>query len=108
MQSKSLLVRFRDKDSKDGVTRSTLKNVASALGLSETEAIHRALADYAQRHVPRYKPDDGPLSDEVHERIQEAVRRQHGNVTVIESLFDQPASPVARRASRSVSSTRPR
>src|SRR5918993_1280288 len=50
MQGKSLLVRFRDKDSKDGVTRRTLKKVASALGLSETEAIHRALVEYAHRH----------------------------------------------------------
>ena len=108
MKGKSLLVRFREKDSKDGVTRRTLKNVATALGLSETEAIHRALADYAQRHVPRYERDDGPLSDEVHKRIQEAVRRQHGNATVIESLFDEPASSVAPRAAKRVSPARPR
>ena len=108
MQNKSLLVRFRGKDSKDGVTRRTLKKVASALGLSETEAIHRALVEYAQRHIPGYERDDGPLSAETYERIQEAVRRQHGEGTLIESLFDEPVSPIGPRATRRVSSSRPR
>lgn len=108
MQSKSLLVRFRGKDSKDGVTRRTLKNVASTLGLSETEAIHRALVEYAQRHVPRYERDDGALPDEAYDRIQEAVRRQHGEVTLIESLFDEPISSIEPRAARRVSTSRPR
>lgn len=106
MQGKSLLVRFRGKDSRDGVTRRTLKNVASALGLSETEAIHRALVEYAQRHVPRYEQDEGPLSDEMYQRIEEAVRRQHGGATLIESLFDEPVSSIEPRAR--VSSSRPR
>ena len=105
MQGKSLLVRFRDRDSKDGVTRRTLKNVASALGLSETQAIHRALVEYAQRHVPRYAKDDGPLSDETHERIREAVQRQHGEGTLIESLFDEPVGSSEPGASRRVSSS---
>jgi hypothetical protein len=108
MQGKSLLVRFRDKDSRDGVTRRTLKKVASVLGLSETQAIHRALVEYAQRHIPRYEMDDGPLSSETYERIQEAVRRQHGEGTVIESLFDEPVSPIEPGAFKRVSSTRPR
>lgn len=108
MQGKSLLVRFRDKDSKEGVTRRTLKSVASALGLSETEAIHRALVEYAQRHVPRYESDDGPLSDEAYERIEEAVRRQHGEGTLIESLFDEPVGSTGRRASKRVSASRSR
>jgi hypothetical protein len=106
MRGKSLLVRFPEKDSKDGVSRRTLKNVASALGISETEAIHRALLEYSQRHVPRYEPDDGPLSDEVHERIQAAVRRQHGEGGLIETLFDEQVNSIAPRARRD-SSSRP-
>jgi hypothetical protein len=107
MKSKSLLVRFRDRDSKDGVTRRTLKNVAAALGVSETEAIHRALADYARRNMPQYAAEEKALSTEIHERIEQAVRRQHGDAKMIESLFDEPAA-VAPRAARSVSSTRRR
>jgi hypothetical protein len=105
MRAKSLLVRFREKDSKEGVTRRTLKNLASALGLSETEAIHRALVEYAQRHVPRYERDEGPLPDELYERIQEAVHRQHGGARLIESLFDEPADSEPRAR---VSPARPR
>lgn len=106
MQGKSLLVRFRDKDSNDGVTRRTLKSVASALGISETEAIHRALVEYAQRHVPRYERDEGPLSEETYRRIEEAIRRQHGEATVIESLFDEPVGSIEPRGR--VSPSRPR
>lgn len=106
MPSKPLLVRFRDKDSSEGVTRRTLKGVAAALGLSETDAIHRALVEYAQRHVPRYERDEGPLSEDVYRRIEEAVRRQHGNATIIESLFDEPVSSV--KPGGRVSSSRPR
>jgi hypothetical protein len=106
MKSQSLLVRFREKDSNDGVTRRTLKIVASALGLSETEAIHRALVEYAQRHIPRYERDEGPLSEATYQRIEEAIRRQHGEATVIESLFDEPVGSIEPRGR--VSSSRPR
>jgi hypothetical protein len=108
MKENSLLVRFRDKDTKEGVTRRTLKNIASTLGLSETEAIHRALVEYARRIVPRYAKDDGPLSEETYGRIQEAVREQHGNANLVESLFDEPVSAIQPSASKRVSPSRPR
>jgi hypothetical protein len=110
MKENSLLVRFRDKDTKEGVTRRTLKSIASTLGLSETEAIHRALVEYARRIVPRYAKDDGPLSEETFVRIQEAVREQHGNADLVESLFDEPVSAIQPQpsASKRVSRSRPR
>ncbi len=107
MSDKSLLVRFRDKDTKDGVTRRTLKSLAATLGLSETEAVHRALVEYARRFVPRYPKDDGALREETYARIEEAVRRQHGGARLIESLFDEPVSSNEPSAKR-VSSARPR
>ena len=108
MPSKSLLVRFRDKDSRAGVTRRTLKQVADALGVSETEAVHQALAEYAARHVPGYEADEGPLSDASIERIREAVRRQHGEARVVESLFEEPVESAPRRGARRVSASRSR
>ncbi len=44
---KSLLLKFRKRDSAFGVTRETWKDVAEALGLSETEAIHVAMSRLA-------------------------------------------------------------
>lgn len=44
---KSLLLKFRKRDSAFGVTRETWKDVADALGLSETEAIHVAMSRLA-------------------------------------------------------------
>lgn len=45
--SKSLLLKFRKRDCAFGVTRETWKDVAAALGLSETEAIHVAMSRLA-------------------------------------------------------------
>lgn len=46
----NLVLRFRDKDSSVGVTRETWRNLANGLGMSETEAIHQALAEFASRN----------------------------------------------------------
>jgi hypothetical protein len=46
---KSLLLKFRKRDSAFGVTRETWKDVADALGLSETEAIHVAMSRLAHQ-----------------------------------------------------------
>ena len=108
MKEKSLLVRFRDRDSREGVTRSTLKMIADALELSETEAVHRALVEYAQRFVPRYARDEGPLDREQYGKIADAVHKKHGNATVTESLFDEPAAGTGPRASKRLSASRSR
>lgn len=107
MKDRSLLVRFRERDSREGVTRATMKRIASALDLSETEAVHRALVEYARRFVPRYAMDDGALSREQHAAISGVVRSKHGEAREVESLFDQPAAAVKPRAKR-VSSSRAR
>ena len=108
MKDKSLLVRFRNRDSRDGVTRATMRKIAGALDLSETEAVHRALVEYAKRFVPRYAPDDGPLSDAQHAKIARVVRERHGRAKTVESLFDKPAVAVKSRARSRVSASRAR
>ena len=107
MKDKSLLVRFREKDSREGISRATMKKIARALDLSETAALHRALVEYAQRFVPQYPRDDGPLSESQHRKIAEIVRK-HGYATVIASLFEEPTSARASRAPKRVSASRSR
>ena len=108
MKDKSLLVRFREKDSREGVTRATMKKIASALDLSETEAVHRALVEYARRFVPHYAMDDGPLTDEQHAAVAKLVRKKHGEARLVESLFDEPPAALRSRASKRLSTSRTR
>ena len=58
----SLLLKFRTKDSRFGVTRATVKALATELDVSETQVVHMALAKLAEEALPAYEPDDGPLS----------------------------------------------
>ena len=59
-----ILLRYRDKDTAYGVTRKTTARLAQTLGLSETQVVHVALANLARQTLPRYEPDDGPLTPE--------------------------------------------
>ena len=56
-----------------------------ALGLTETQVIHLALAELAARHLPGYEPDDGPVAKATLARIRKRVPQ--GRMTVDESLF---------------------
>jgi ABC-type protease/lipase transport system fused ATPase/permease subunit len=110
MADDALLVRFRDRDSKEGITRDTMKKIADALDLSETAAVHRALAEFAQRYVAQYPRDDAPLTAGERQRIAEIVEREHGRAVVTETLFDEPAasSPHVKRVGKRVSPSRAR
>jgi hypothetical protein len=104
----SLLVRFRESDSGEGVTRKTLRHLAKALGLSETEAVHRALVEYARKFVPLYVKDQGPLTDAQYERIEQTVTKEHGAATMHESLFDEPHRKPSARGTKHVPAARNR
>ena len=54
--------RYRNTDSATGVTRQTAKRIADKLDVDETQAIHLALYELAVKVLPRYAPDEGPLS----------------------------------------------
>jgi len=80
-----ILLRYRDKDTAFGVTRKTASRLAKTLGLSETQVIHVALANFARQTLPRYEADTGPLTQE---HLDEIRRLQPpGRMKAIESLF---------------------
>lgn len=80
-----ILLRYRDIDTAYGVSRSTAKKLADTLGLTETQVIHVALAQFARQNLPQYEPDDGPLTP----RQMEEIRRLQppGRMKAKESLF---------------------
>jgi hypothetical protein len=81
-----LLLRYRDRDTAYGVTRKTTARIARTLGMSETQVVHVALANLARQTLPRYEPDDGPLTDEQMAAIRKLVP-QHRFVSSKKRLF---------------------
>lgn len=81
-----LLVRFRGKDNRFGVTRATLARLADKLGLNETQVIHYALSQLASSELPAYEPDDGPLTKREIQAIQKLAGGRRGK-SVRSSLF---------------------
>ena len=81
-----ILLRYRDKDTAYGVTRKTTTRLAKTLGLSETQVVHVALANLARQTLPRYEPDDGPLTDEQMAAIRKLVP-QRGFISYEKRLF---------------------
>lgn len=80
-----ILLRYRDKDTAYGVTRKTASRLAKTLGLSETQVVHVALANFARQTLPRYEADNGPLTPQ---QLDEIRRLQpSGRMKVKESLF---------------------
>ena len=58
----SLLIQFRSKDTRYGVTRGTVKALSVELGLTETQVVHIALSRFAEETLANYEPDDGALT----------------------------------------------
>lgn len=83
--SPGILLRYRESDTAYGVSRKTARKLADTLGLSETQVIHVALAQFARQNLPQYEPDDGPLTP----RQMEEIRRLQppGRMKAKESLF---------------------
>jgi hypothetical protein len=108
MSEESMLIRFREKDSKEGVTRATVRRIAKTLDLSETAAVHRALVEFAQRYVPRYERDNGEITKAQLAKIRALVRKKHGEAVVVDSLFDlgESAPEPTVNARKRVSATR--
>jgi len=81
----AVLLRYRDTDTAFGVSRNTATRLAKTLGLSETQVIHVALAQFARQTLPSYEPDDGPLTDEQKKEIERL--QPSGRMKVKASLF---------------------
>lgn len=80
-----ILLRYRDKDTAFGVTRKTANRLAKTLGLSETQVIHVALANFARQTLPRYEADNGPLTAQQMDEIRRL--QPQGRAKVKEHLF---------------------
>ena len=85
----SLLLKFRAKNTRFGVTRDTVKALASELDTTETQVVHLALSKLAEEMLPAYEADDGPLTAaevaSVRKRAKAAMPK--GRVSAKQSLF---------------------
>jgi hypothetical protein len=67
----STLLRYRTRDTRNGITKETALRLAEHYGVNETQLLHQLLADAAARELPQYEPDDGPLSEAARKAIQQ-------------------------------------
>ena len=85
----TLQLKFRATDSRFGVTRDTLRALASELGISETLVVHMALSRFAEEVLAAYEPDDGPLTAKQLAALRKAAERvlPQGKLVNRSSLF---------------------
>lgn len=85
----SLLLKFRSQNTRFGVTRETVKALASELDTTETQVVHLALSRLAEEMLPAYEADDGPLTAAqlaiVRKQAKAAIPK--GKVVAKQSLF---------------------
>ena len=91
-QRKAVLLRLRDRDTPSGVSGITLRLLATTMGMTETEVIHKALAECAKSNLPRYEPDDGALSEQEHQEIDKLTADARATYRETESLFGEPTA----------------
>ena len=81
----AVLLRYRDTDTAFGVSRGTATQLAGVLGMSETQVIHVALAQFARQTLPGYDVDNGPLTSAQQKAIEKL--EPQGRMKVTKSLF---------------------
>lgn len=82
---------FRHVDSTNGVTRNTAKRLAEHLGVDEVQAIHLALRQMADKLLPRYEADDGPLTASQMRRVRKRAA-QSRKKSIRSSLLEEGAA----------------
>lgn len=60
--SDAFLLRLRKQDTSVGVSAATLNQLVEQTGLTKTEIAHLAIREFANRRLPKYELDDGPLT----------------------------------------------
>ena len=80
-----MVFRFRDADTRFGVSRRTTARLARQLGMTETEVIHFAIAQLAREQLPAYAPDDAALTSKQLARVKEM--EPQGRMRTVENLF---------------------
>lgn len=76
MTTQTLLLKFKDKDTPNTVTRKTVKSMAARLGFNETQLINYALARLREDVLPSL-PDDAP---ELSAKALKAIRARYGRL----------------------------
>jgi hypothetical protein len=77
-----------EQDSETRISRSTLSRLAKLRGTSETEVLHFAARRLADELLPLYEADDGALTKEQLQRIQELAKVPELGETC-SSLFEE-------------------
>lgn len=85
--SPQIAFRYRAQDSATGVTRTTAKRLADVLGVDETQVIHLALHELANRFLPQYEADEGALNAAQLKQIRKTAPPAKGG-TIRSSLFE--------------------
>lgn len=62
MPTSALLLKFKDTDTANTVTRTTVRKMSAALGFNETQLVQYALARLRAEVLPAYEADEGALS----------------------------------------------
>lgn len=85
----SMLLKFRAKDTRFGVTRDTVKALAAELDTTETAVVHLALSKLAEEMLAAYEQDAGPLTARELASIRRAASKTlpKGTVLDVKSLF---------------------
>ena len=85
----SMLLKFRAKDTRLGVTRDTVQALAAELDTTETGMVHMALSKLAEQMLPAYEPDAGPLTARELASVRRVVRKSlpKGKVLASKRLF---------------------
>lgn len=77
MSSDAMLVKFKEADSLNSVTRKTLREMARTLGFNDTQVVQYALARLRTEVLPAYQPDDGPVPVAMIRHIRKTVDQAH-------------------------------
>jgi hypothetical protein len=85
----SMLLKFRAKDTRFGVTRDTVKALAAELDTTETQVVHMALSKLAEEMLPSYEQDEGPLTARELASVRRMAKKTlpTGKVLGVKSLF---------------------
>lgn len=84
-KTEAFLVRLRSQDTPSGVSSATVEMLMFQTGLNRTEVVHLALRELANRWLPKYEKDDGPLT----EAQYQAIRAASTATETPEELFTQ-------------------
>ncbi|WNH54255.1 hypothetical protein [Stenotrophomonas oahuensis] len=88
MSSQTLLMKFKDKDTPNTVTRSSVKAMAEILGFNETQLINYALAKLREQVMPSMPAPTPDLSPAALQAIRERFEAHEVGYKPTRSLID--------------------